>query len=63
MDGGRTSSRIAELAKRHHLSPAFLYKEIAAGHLRARKAGTATIITDEDEKAWLDAMPIIGEPS
>ena len=55
----RKSFRIAELAKRHHLSPAFLYNEIAEGRLRARKAGAATIVTDEDEQAWLDAMPVI----
>ena len=52
----RKSFRIAELAKRHHLSPAFLYNEINDGRLRARKAGAATIVTEEDEQAWLDAM-------
>jgi hypothetical protein len=44
------------LAERHDLSVAFIYKEIAAGRLRARKAGSATIVTHEDEAAWLDAM-------
>jgi hypothetical protein len=58
----RKSWRIAELAKRNHLSPAFIYNEINAGRLRARKAGAATIVTEEDEQAWLDAMPVI-EPS
>jgi hypothetical protein len=57
METPRRSSRPAELAKRHSLSLAFLYKEITAGRLRAKKAGAATIITDDDERAWLDAMP------
>jgi hypothetical protein len=59
----RKSFRVAELAQRHHLSPAFIYKEISAGRLRARKAGSATIITDKDEQAWLDAMPAVGTPT
>jgi hypothetical protein len=53
----RKSFRLIELAQRHSLSLAFIYKEIAAGHLNARKAGSCTIVTDEDEAAWLDAMP------
>jgi hypothetical protein len=53
----RTSSRLPQLAKRHTVSLAFIYKEIAAGRLNARKAGSCTIVTDEDEAAWLEAMP------
>jgi hypothetical protein len=55
----RTSSRVAGVAKRRNLSIAFVYKEIALGRLRARKAGAATIITDEDEEAWIEAMPVV----
>ena len=53
----RKSFRIAEFASRHRLSPAFIYKEIAAGRLHARKAGSATLITFEDEQGWLESMP------
>jgi hypothetical protein len=60
MDAVRKSFRIAELAQRHGLSVAFIYNEIKAKRLRARKAGAATIVTDEDEAAWLAAMPVIG---
>jgi hypothetical protein len=56
----RRSSRLAELARRHSLSLSFIYKEIAAGHLRVHKAGAATIVTDDDEQAWLDQMPVLG---
>ena len=47
MDAVRKSFRIAELAQRHALSVAFIYNEIKAKRLRARKAGAATIVTDE----------------
>jgi hypothetical protein len=56
----RKSWRPAEFAERHSLSPAFIYGEIKARRLRARKAGAATIITEDDEADWLDAMPTIG---
>jgi len=58
----RKSWRPSEFAKRHSLSPSFVYAEIAAKRLRARKAGAATIITEDDEAEWLDAMPTIGAP-
>jgi hypothetical protein len=58
----RKSWRPGEFAKRHNLSPAFIYGEINAGRLRARKARAATLITDEDEAAWLKNMPFI-EPA
>jgi hypothetical protein len=53
----RKSWRLDEFAQRHGFSRAFIYKEIGRGSLPARKAGAATIITDEDEAAWLTAMP------
>jgi hypothetical protein len=56
---GRRSFRIPEIAQRNGFSDAFIWKEIAAGKLRARKAGRATIVTGEDEGAWLDAMPVM----
>jgi hypothetical protein len=52
----RTSWRIDEFARRHGFSRAFIYKEIGLARL-PRKAGAATIITDEDEATWLTAMP------
>jgi len=57
----RKSWRPAGFAQRHSVSTAFIYKEIAAGRLRARKANGATIITDEDERDWLDAMPSVND--
>jgi hypothetical protein len=48
------------MARRHQLSLSFLYNEIAAGRLRARKAGSATIVTEQDEDDWLQRMPVLG---
>jgi hypothetical protein len=56
----RKSFRLEELAARHSVSVGFLYKEANAGRLRIRKAGAASIVTVEDEAAWLAAMPILG---
>jgi hypothetical protein len=57
------SNRPAGLAKKHKLSRGFVYGEIRAGKLRAHKpTPDTTIITAEDEKEWLDAMPTIGAP-
>jgi len=53
----KNSWRPAEFAERHSLSPSFIYGEIRAGRLNARKANSATIITSDDEAAWLDALP------
>jgi excisionase family DNA binding protein len=53
----RKSFRVNEIAERHGLSVSFVYKLIAQGELTARKVGEATIITIEDEAAWLAAMP------
>jgi hypothetical protein len=58
----RKSWRPTQFAERHSVSPSFIYGEIKAKRLRARKAGAATIITEDDEADWLDAMPTIGAP-
>ena len=53
----RRSWRVPAFAIRHSLSRSMVYKEIAAGRLPARKAGSATIITAEDEATWLASLP------
>jgi hypothetical protein len=61
IQSGRTSWRPEGFAWKHSLSPSFIYGEIRARRLRARKpADGVTIITDQDEAEWLDAMPTIG---
>jgi predicted site-specific integrase-resolvase len=59
METSKRSYRPAEIAERNSVSVAFIYEQIKLGRLRARKAATATLITVEDESAWLDAMPFM----
>ena len=49
--------RIDEFAHRNSISRAQVYIELKAGRLNARKVGSATLITIEDENAWLSALP------
>ena len=49
--------RIDEFAHRNSISRAQVYIELKAGRLNARKVGSATLITIEDESAWLSALP------
>jgi hypothetical protein len=49
--------RIDEFAQRNSISRSQVYIELKAGRLNARKAGSATLITVEDETAWLASLP------
>jgi hypothetical protein len=49
--------RIEEFAHRNSISRAQVYVELKAGRLNARKVGNATLITVEDENAWLASLP------
>jgi hypothetical protein len=49
--------RIDEFAHRNSISRAQVYIELKAGRLNARKVGSATLITTEDEDAWLRSLP------
>lgn len=53
----RSSFTVAEIANRNHLGVATIWREISANKLAARKLGRRTLITLEDERAWLEAMP------
>ena len=57
MDATKRSFRIDEFAQRNSISRSQAYLEIKAGRLTARKVGSATLITIEDETAWLDSLP------
>lgn len=54
---GRRSFRIEEIAERNSISRAQVYVEIKEGRLIGRKIGSRTIVTDEDENAWLASLP------
>jgi hypothetical protein len=53
----KRSFRIEEFAHRNSISRAQVYLELKVGRLNARKVGSATLITVEDENAWLAALP------
>lgn len=44
-------------AKRNGIGVTKTYSEIKSGRLVARKCGARTIITIEDERAWLQKLP------
>jgi hypothetical protein len=53
----KRSFRVDEFAIRNSISRAQVYVEIKEKRLNARKVGSATLITVEDESAWLSSLP------
>lgn len=53
----KRSFRVDEFAARNSISRAQVYVELKEGRLSARKVGSATLITIEDESAWLASLP------
>jgi hypothetical protein len=53
----KRSFRVDEFAVRNSISRSQVYIEMREGRLNARKVGTATLITIEDESAWLASLP------
>jgi hypothetical protein len=49
--------RLKEMKAEGDGSLSFLYGEINAGRLRARKLGRHTIVLAEDREAWLQGLP------
>jgi excisionase family DNA binding protein len=48
---------IDQIARMGALGRSKIYAEIAAGRLKARKAGRRTVILAEDYRAYLEALP------
>jgi excisionase family DNA binding protein len=53
----RLAHSISEVTKLTGVGRSFLYEEISAGRLVARKAGRRTLIFDADLNAWLASLP------
>ena len=53
--------RVSETCKTYGVSRTFLYGEIKAGRLRARKAGRRTLIDPVDAELWLKSLPVWGD--
>lgn len=52
------SKRLQQFAHDHGLDNATVRRLIVTGALVARKVGRITIITEEDERAWLASLPL-----
>lgn len=59
----KRSFRVEEFAARNSISRSQVYIEMKEGRLNARKVGSATLITIEDESAWLAALPQTNSPA
>jgi excisionase family DNA binding protein len=57
----RTASTINEVCERNRVCRDFIYGEIRAGRLRATKFGRVTRIFSDDEEAWQNSLPGLGE--
>jgi hypothetical protein len=57
VSGARLAYSVEEFGAVTGLGRTKLYAEIAAGRLRARKAGKRTIILAEDGRAYLAGLP------
>jgi excisionase family DNA binding protein len=56
----RTASTINEVCARNHVCRDFIYREIRAGRLKAKKLGRVTRIFSDDEEAWQNSLPTLG---
>ena len=48
---------ISEFCETYHVGRTFLYQEIKAGRLSARKAGSKTLILTSEADRWARALP------
>jgi hypothetical protein len=59
----RRSFSPEEVAYRNNVGRTFIFGEIKAKRLHARKLGRLTRITLEEEAAWLQSRPLAGSAS
>jgi hypothetical protein len=58
---GDGAATVTDRARRGPFGKTFLYEQIGLGNLKARKAGRATIILDDDWESFLKSLPLVGE--
>jgi|HubBroStandDraft_6_1064221.scaffolds.fasta_scaffold825512_1 excisionase family DNA binding protein len=61
LNAKRESFSPDEIADRNGLGRTTVFAEIKARRLVARKVGKRTIITRDDEKAWLESLPMAAD--
>ena len=57
MDTDRKAYSVREFCARNGICRQTFYDEIRRGRLHARKLGKKTIVTAENERAWLETLP------
>jgi hypothetical protein len=57
---GKRARSIREFANAWDLGESTVWKQIRLGHLKARKVGNRTLITDEDEDEYARNLPRAG---
>lgn len=55
----KRASTIDEFADRYGLCRQTIYNQARAGRLKIRKVGKRSVITTEDEQAWLQNLPVL----
>lgn len=55
----KRASTVEEFAQRYGLCKQTIYNQARAGRLKIRKVGKRSVITAEDEKAWLESLPVL----
>jgi hypothetical protein len=56
---GKRASTLREFCARNRVSRSFAYEEHHRGRLKITKAGKKSLILEEDERAWRDALPAL----
>lgn len=52
---------IADFCAAYSIGRTLAYEEIAAGRLRAKKAGSRTLILQRDAQAWAESLPTLAD--
>jgi excisionase family DNA binding protein len=56
---GRVAYSVAEVMKLAGLGHDTIYKQIHAGHLKARKVGRRTVVLASDLQTFLESLPVM----
>jgi hypothetical protein len=57
LEGSKLALTMEDLTKLGCGSRAFIYKEIAAGRLKANKLGRRTVVLPQNLETWIGALP------
>ena len=52
---------VREFCNRYGVGRTTAYEQLKQHHLRGRKVGKRTIITEDDAEEWLSRLPVLGK--